>query len=423
MGVTRRGVVEEKGRVEAPSLAERVREEMVAWDAVLKTAFRIAPYNPDDLLSARGFDLYEKMMGDAMVRAAINTKRFALLAKPWQVLPAVTSLEGKPTGEAVAVRDFVEVALRGMCGADGMARDFRQVLFQMMSAFYRGYSLAEMVWRLEESGPYAGKLMLAAIKAKSPKQIGFEVDDYLNIQAITSWTPVTGTVTVPRSKCVLYIYNPHDELPYGDSDLRTVYKHWWSKDTIVKFWNVMLQKFGMPMLYAQSPPGASDAVSQQILAKMQEVQNDSNGVFPHNVTPHLLEMAHSSSEGFATAVDWHNQQIAQGVLLQTLTSGEGRRVGSLALGRVHFDILLYVLENAKADIEAVVNTQIVRPLVDYNFSNLGSVYPRFTLGSVDEKDWSTMAQAFDVLLRHGVVDRKEQAVREVFGLPVLEGGV
>src|SRR5579883_80681 len=93
---------------DAPTRAEQMREELVAWDAILKTAFRIAPYNPDDLLTAKGFDIYEKMMGDAMVRAAINTKRFALLAKPWQVLPAVESPGAPPTAEALAARDFAE---------------------------------------------------------------------------------------------------------------------------------------------------------------------------------------------------------------------------------------------------------------------------------------------------------------------------
>jgi phage gp29-like protein len=403
-----------------PTLAELLREEMTAWDAVLKTAFRVAPYNPDDLLTSRGFDIYERMMNDAMVRAAINTKRFALLAKPWQVFPAVTDARMKPTAEALAVRDFVEAALRGMRGPDGMARDFRQTLFQIMSAFYRGFSVAEMLWRVEESGPYAGKYVLAAIKGKAPKQIGFQVDDYLNVQAITSWTPQTGLVTIPRSKCVLYIYNPHDELPYGDSDLRAVYKHWWSKDTIVKFWNLALQKYGMPMVYAQAANSANDAGTNKILETLRGMQQDSSAVFPRDVTPQLLQATLHGGDAFVAAVDWHNQQIAQGVLLQTLTSGEGRRVGSMALGRVHFSILLYALENAKADIEAVVNTQIIRPLVDYNFSGAERLYPRFALGTVDEKDFAILAQAYDVLLKHGVVDNREQAVREAFDLPPLE---
>ena len=406
-------IAEQTGR-EMPilTLAERMREEMTSWDAVLKSAFRIAPYNPDSLLQAHGFDTYEKMMGDAMVRAAINTKRFALLAKPWQVFPAA----GHPSGRAAEVRDFVEASLRGMRGGDGIERDFRQTLFQMMSAFYRGFSVAEIVWRLEEKSRWQGRYMLAAIKAKSPKQVGFEVDDYLNVQAITSWTPIAGFTTVPREKCVLYIYNPHDELPYGDSDLRAVYKHWWSKDSLVKFWNLSLQKYGMPMLWAQA--SGNEAESRRILDQLNAIQQDSSAVFSRDVTPQLLQ-ATQNADAFVGAVDWHNQQIAQGILLQTLTSGEGRRVGSLALGVVHFNILLYALENAKQDIEQVVNTQIVRPLVEYNFADAEFVMPRFTLGGVDEKDITQMAAAYDVLLKHGVVGNREQAVREVFGLPPL----
>ena len=396
------------------SAAERMREELTAWDAVLKSAFRIAPYNPDLLALGRGYNVYEQMMGDAMCKAAINTKRFALLAKPWQVFPSERN-----SARAAEMRDFVEDALRGMTGPDGGARDFRHSLFQMMAAFYRGYSVSELVWRLEEKGRWAGRFTLAALKAKSPKQIGFEVDDYLNIEAITSWTPVAGFTTVPREKCVLYIYNPHDELPYGDSDLRSVYKHWWSKDALVKFWNLALQKYGAPMMFAQS--SSSGAESERLLNLLQSVQQDASAIFPRDVTPQLLQ-SNMNADAFVNAVDWHNQQIAQGILLQTLTSGEGRRSGGRALGIVHFNVLLYALENAKADIEAAVNTQIVKLLIDYNYGPLDGAtkYPRFALGAIDEKDIGQLASAYDVLLTHGVVGNREQAVREAFGLPPLE---
>ena len=399
------------------SAAERMREELTAWDAVLKSAFRIAPYNPDLLALGRGYNVYEQMMGDAMCRAAINTKRFALLAKPWRVFPS----ENKKSARDLEMRDFVEDALRGMTGPDGTTRDFRHALFQMMAAFYRGYSVSELIWRLEERGRWAGRFTLSAIKAKSPKQIGFEVDDYLNIQAITSWTPVAGFTTVPREKCVLYIYNPHDELPYGDSDLRAVYKHWWSKDALVKFWNLALQKYGAPMMFAQSSGNAAE--SDRLLGLLQSVQQDASAIFPRDVTPQLLQ-SNMNADAFVNAVDWHNQQIAQGILLQTLTSGEGRRSGGRALGQVHFNVLLYALENAKADVEAVVNAQIVKLLIDYNFGPQERMaYPRFALGGIDEKDIGQLAAAYNVLLTHGVVGNREQAVREAFGLPPLEEGV
>lgn len=400
------------------SVAERFREEIVSWDAMLKSAFRVPPYSPDAFLIAHGgYELYDLMMTDAMVRAAINTKRFALLSKPWSVFAANDRETGKPSAKAIEIRDFVESSLREIRGADGITRDFRQVLFSLMSAFFRGFSLSEMVWRLEESGKWRGKFRLAAIKSKHPRQIGFEVDDFLNIERIVSQTPMNGRVTVPREKCLLYVYHGQEESPYGSSDLRSVYKHWWSKDTLVKFWNLHLQRFGTPMVFAQVAGDGS-----QVLETLQAMQADASAVFPREVTPQILQASGAGSEGFLGAVDWHNQQIAQGILLQTLTSGEGARVGSLALGQVHFSILLYSLENAKQDIQAAINTQLICPLVDYNFvgAREAGLYPSFSLGNMNERDLPKLASAYDVLLKHGVVSGREPSVRELFDLPPME---
>jgi len=255
--------------------------------------------------------------------------------------------------------------------------------------------------------------VLAAIKFKHPKQIGFEVDDYLNVRAVTSWTPVGGLVTIPRGKCLLYVYNAKDELPYGDSDLRAVYKHWYSKTKIVEYWNLRLQRHGIPFAYA-SVPGGADGAGASVLQVLRDFQRDASAVFPQNVRPQLLEPRGDGAGMFLDALEWHDRQIARGILLQTLTSTEGMRSGSVALGRVHFDILLFALECAKQDIEAVVNGQIVRPLVDANFDH--GLYPRFSLGNLDQKDVASLAQAMDVLLRHKVVEPTDPALREMFNL-------
>lgn len=400
-------------------VAGRFREEMTAWDAVLRASFRLPPYNPDDLLSTRGLDTYDKMMADAQVRASVNTKRYALLARPWQVFPAERDRRSPEFGAACEARDFVEDVLRGLRGPDGSVREFRHTLFEMMSAFYRGFSLAEMVWGVADRGRWRGRYVLDAIKFKHPKQIGFETDDYLNVLGVTSWTPTGGLISVPRGKCLLYIYNQRDELPYGDSDLRSVYKHWYSKSKIMEFWNLRLQRYGIPFAYA-TLTGATEATGAKVLDILRTFQQDSSAVFPGNVRPQLMEAKSDGADAFVGALEWHNQQIAIGILLQTLTSGEGLRAGSMALGRVHFDILLFALQCMKQDIEEVVNAQVVRPLVEANFDH--RLYPRFSLGNLNEKDLAVLSQAMDVLLRHQVVRPAEPVVREMFNLPPMEDG-
>src|SRR5258706_16150252 len=101
----------ERGVVEVTP-AERLREEMTAWDSIFRSMFRLPPYNPDDLLTSRNIDLYDRMMQDAQVRASINTKRYALLARPWQVFPAVRDKADSRFCAACEARGFVEGALR-----------------------------------------------------------------------------------------------------------------------------------------------------------------------------------------------------------------------------------------------------------------------------------------------------------------------
>ncbi|MFX8938131.1 hypothetical protein ABTN00_21005, partial [Acinetobacter baumannii] len=54
----------------------------------------------------------------------------------------------------------------------------------------------------------------------------------------------------------------------------------------------------------------------------------------------------------------------------------GRRVGSLALGKVHLQVLLLQLEAVRRELaDTVMTEQVIRPLVELNFGP-GNV-PRF----------------------------------------------
>ena len=68
------------------------------------------------------------------------------------------------------------------------------------------------------------------------------------------------------------------------------------------------------------------------------------------------------------AIDFHNREIARAILGQTLTTDEGRRVGSLAMGKVHLQVLLLQLEAIRRELaDVVMNEQIIRPLIELNF--------------------------------------------------------
>ena len=68
------------------------------------------------------------------------------------------------------------------------------------------------------------------------------------------------------------------------------------------------------------------------------------------------------------AIEFHNREIARSILGQTLTTDEGRRVGSLALGKVHLQVLILQLEAIRRDLaDRVMTEQVIRPLIELNF--------------------------------------------------------
>ena len=239
------------------SLAERIlgrfgrkrpvmEEVAAARSSLASSAFRLAAYSPDDLVSRKGFAVYDEMQNDAQVRSCLNTKKYAVLAKGWSVQPASDSPED------VRIAQFIEFCLNDMRGS------VPDMLFKVLDALAKGFSVCEINYKPIEGGPFDGMIGLASVKSKDPSEFGFDMDEFLNVRALThagSLAPCGRSdghkalgygCNLPAEKFIVYTHMPVYELPHGQSDLRAAYKHWWSKEVILKFWNLYLEKFGMP---------------------------------------------------------------------------------------------------------------------------------------------------------------------------------
>ncbi|MCL6629866.1 MAG: DUF935 domain-containing protein, partial [Armatimonadetes bacterium] len=75
------------------------------------SAFRMAAYSPDDLLTRKGLAIYDDMQKDAQVRSCLNTKKFAVLSRGWDVFPATDAQRD------VEIAAFVKFCLEDMRGS------------------------------------------------------------------------------------------------------------------------------------------------------------------------------------------------------------------------------------------------------------------------------------------------------------------
>jgi len=380
----------------------------------------IGPYNPDELIGKRGYAVYDKMQTDAQVAACLAIKKFAVLSRGWEVHPATESAED------VKVAEFVRFALEDMRGS------ILDVLYNALDALAKGFSVMEINYRIIDREPYAGMVGLASVKSKDPSTFAFDTDEFMNVRSmrrvgIPGGELVSGIhsrnergdATLPPEKFVVYSYSPRYESPYGTSDLRAAYKHYWSKDILMRFMNLYLEKYGSPTAKGSYKRGTPRGAQEELLRVLDKIQQETAIVIPDDVQVELLEAQRGGEAGYLQAMEFHDKQIAKSILCQTLVTDEGVRVGSFALAKIHLDVLKMCLQKLKRDLEeSVMREQLIRRLVDWNFNV--TAYPSFSLGPLEDRDLNTLSGAIAKLVSGEVIRPDEGWIREYLGLP---GGV
>ena len=368
---------------------------------------RIAPYNPDDLIGKRGYAIYDQMQRDAQVQACLMIKKLAVLSRGWEVHPASNDPRD------VEVADFVRFALESMRGS------ILDVLYNVLDALAKGFSVLEMNYSVLDGEPYSGRVGLASIKAKDPSTFAFDTDEYLNVKGLrrtglSDLRPPTSDLS--PEKFVVYSYMPRYESPYGTSDLRAAYKHYWSKDILVRFMNLYLEKYGSPTAKGSYKRGTPKASQEELLRVLDKIQQETAIVIPEDVQIELLEAHRGGEAGYLQAIEFHDKQISRAILCQTLMTDEGTRVGSFALAKVHLDVLKMCLRKLKRDLEeSVMGEQVIKRLVDYNFNT--SAYPTFSLGPLEDTDVVQLSGVIEKLVSGQIIKPDEEWIRGYLGLP------
>lgn len=318
--------------------------QLTLWD---RSAFA----QPGSRFGQLGYETYDEMMKDSMVQTVLTLKKLAILAAEHDIVPADSSPEARKRA------DFAQEAFARMEGSA------LEIVGQATDAFGKGWSVQELVF--EHSG---GRYWLQAVRPKDPSLFGLKVDPFGKLEGLTLRVPGQSEIALPREKFVVYMHRRTYAQPKGRSDLDAAYRHWVAKQSLLNAWKMHLEKFAMPTVLGKYQRGLSADEQNRILSALQDIQNNTAVVYPSEIEVSLLGGHKEPSTGFQEAIEFHNREIARAVLGQTLTTDEGRRVGSLALGKVHLQILLLQVNSLRREMaESVMTEQVVRPLVELNF--------------------------------------------------------
>lgn len=432
----------------------RLRSEVVIGTpyGISQRGLRGLPWAFDDL--TREFDdgIYERMLFDPAVLAALNTLRAQIIEEGVRLECPLTdeAADGYALGHEVAafcasVLDNLQIALD-------------DVLWDLLGAIAVGSRVAEEVWDLQPATSYAlpgtspvaktrELMILAALKPRPRRSTAFVVDPYMNVVGLLAREQPgqlvnSNVVTdrpqqlpnlVPREKFAVLTFRPQNADPRGTSGLRPAYTPWWAKMQIWPEFLRYLAQFASASVYAV----ASEAATTQGIPVLQpdgttqirpatEVLRDAlldykNGTalaVPYGTLLGALQ-AVGNGEAFHRGFTFADEQITIAVLHQTLATREGQHQARAA-SEEHANTLETLQRQLKRGVCQMVRRDILKPLVEYNYGPDAArqLTPTCSLGTVEQQDWATDAAAVAKLAASDYIDPSQFAgIDARLGLP------
>jgi phage gp29-like protein len=344
---------------------------------------------------------------NAHLFATLQTRKNMLAAAEWKVIEAGDSPQDR------AVAGLVREVLAGI-------PDFRGALFHLLDAFAKGWAVLEILWTVDAA---TGRTMVRALRGRPAGAFALDASGRLYLLEGGAGGGGHGAVTLPgdllprpgetavwargarlmpERKFVRFVFQGGPTAPYGSPLCAKAYWYYWFKKNNVKFWAVYNEKFGAPTAVARYGAAATAEELDRLAAVLESLQSDSGVLLPEGVALEFLEARRSGATNtYREFADWCNDEISKLVLGQTLTTGEGRRSGSLALGAVHDRVRRdYVAADAQA-LGGALTAQLVRWIVDFNFG-VSQAAPRLVFDVSDLAEFAEELKVDEQLVRMGV---------------------
>jgi SPP1 gp7 family putative phage head morphogenesis protein len=335
-------------------------------DSPLYEGYNFGKYNPNQLYKKKGgYRIFDEMREDDQINAVLNLIKYIILGSAWDI-------ECEDNEE---VPDFIKKNLN-----EQLDEIFIKKLYNVLTGMEYGFSLTEKVF--EECN---GKIILSSLKTRPPHSFDFQQDKFGKVIDIIQ-TVTDGEIHLDPSKFIHYAYQEEFDNPYGKSALNQgVYRAWWSKNAIIKFYNIYIERHGMPFGIATYPKGTPQPQIDDLKKIGKNIQAKSFMVAPEGVTIDFKE-AQKGADVFTNAINQHNTSIARNMLLPDLLGLSGSQTGggSYALGDKQFEIFYQTVDFERRKLERLITDEIIKPLVQWNFGN--DIEAHFSFTPVDKTE-------------------------------------
>ncbi len=303
---------------------------------------------------------YRDLERDAHVHAILQKRKFAVVGRPWEVLPASDSPLDKQAAE------LVEAQFKGL--------GFDKLCLGLLDSQLMGFSVGEILWEVRKSQLWAAQVIMRRqerfiFKAREEGATGAQDPWELRLRTLAS--PLEGD-PLPVRKFVVHRTGALDNNPYGLGLGNQLYWPVEFKRQGLTFWLIFADKFGSPTVEGEYEPGATEDEKRELLNAALSVSVDGAIIHPKGMTLSLLEAARAGSiETYDKLVRYMDEQCSEAVLGETGSTNQSGEGGSRARDQVGNEVRLEVAQ-ADADLlSATLQDTLIRWIVELNLPGAG----------------------------------------------------
>ena len=230
-------------------------------------------------------------------------------------------------------------------------------------------------------------------------------------------------VEIPGEKLIVVVNEREGENWWGDSVLRSAYKHWFYKNTFYKIDAIAFERQGIGVPYAKLPEGYGnkEKTTAEKITKNMRANEQARLIYEDGWDVGFMDMKSSGTRDPKESIAHHNREITKSVLAQFLELGASGGSGSRAVSSDQSELFLQALVATAKNIASTFN-QGIKELVILNYGEQ-QWYPKLDFSGIIKTDGEKIAKVYSMLTTSGAIipgEVDERFFREVLKLPFRE---
>jgi phage gp29-like protein len=301
------------------------------------SAMQVLP-NPDPILRKLGManEVYEAIGYDAHVMGEIRAIRGGLLKNEWRLMPG---------GDKPKDIEAYELTKQVYEKPPAKSSSWSDVIWNMQSAVFRGFSVSEVVWK-----QFGNHIIPVKVEDKPNRRFVFDIDRELRL--LTKENQHLG-IEVPNYKFLLARHMQNYDNPHGVAVFSALFWAYTFKHNGFRWAAKFVERYGIPSPIGRYPLGTPLNDQKQLMDNLRAMIEDAVAVVPEGTGVELLTAPPGSHTPHLELINLCNREMSKALTSQTIGS-EVTEAGSRSTGEVQQD---RQTNNAESDLEMIQRTQ------------------------------------------------------------------